>query len=211
MAISVYAAPNDGATIIGAVYCKNGQEIENQIFDYVIKEAISLNPTMFSLYKGLKRNVATINKIRVYTLTFSLSKEDVYYERWRKLLNSDDFVIAFGVGDNIACVSIGTDALNQLKRALEKTNSVQSSPIFQYNIQYGTFARFIEAYYPLSEEDSQLLSKFKKTMGKQYNAPCQKTSVLFIEQTPSACTIRYQEEIPFDVVKFVTKYMKLGE
>lgn len=210
-AITVYAEPDRGATIIAAVFCKDAKEIENMLFDFIKNEILSGSKIMFSCYNGSKRNAAIVNDVKIHTLTFSLSKEDKNYELWRKLLNSDDVVIAFGFGKNIVCVSVGADSLNQLKSALEKNGAAQSSPIFQYNIQYGTLARFIEAYNLMTEDDAEDFAKFKKTMGKQFNAPCQKTSVLFVEQTPSACAIRYQEEIPFDVIKFVTKYMKLRE
>ena len=210
-AITVYAQPDSGATVVAAVFCKDAKEIENMLFDFIKNEILSGSRTMFSCYNGSKRNAAIVNDVKIHTLTFSLSKEDKNYELWRKLLNSDDVVIAFGFGKNIVCVSVGADSLNQLKSALEKNETAQSSPIFQYNVQYGTLARFIEAYNLITENDAEQFAKFKKTMGKQFNAPCQKTSVLFVEQTPSACAIRYQEEIPFDVVKFVTKYMKLRE
>ncbi|MBR5709471.1 MAG: hypothetical protein IKX40_01810 [Thermoguttaceae bacterium] len=210
-AITVYAEPDRGATVIAAVFCKDAQEIENMLFDFIKNEILSGSRTMFSCYNGSKRNAAIVNDVKIHTLTFTLSKEDKNYDLWRKLLNSDDVVIAFGFGKNIVCVAVGADSLNQLKTALEKNGPAQASPIFQYNVQYGTLARFIEAYNLISEEDAKDFAKFKKTMGKQFNSPCQKTSVLFVEQTPSACAIRYQEEIPFDVIKFVTKLMKLGE
>ena len=210
-AITVYAEPERGATIIAAVFCKDAQEIENMLFDFIKNEILSGSRTMFSCYNGSKRNAAIVNDVKIHTLTFTLSKEDKNYELWRKLLNSDDVVIAFGFGKNIVCVSVGADSLNQLKTALEKNGPAQASPIFQYNVQYGTLARFVEAYNLMTEEDAKDFARFKKTMGKQFNSPCQKTSVLFVEQTPSACAIRYQEEIPFDVIKFVTKFMKLGE
>ena len=209
--ITVLAEPEHGATVLAAVFCKDAQEIENMLFDFIKNEILSGSKTMYSCYNGSKRNAAIVNDVKIHTLTFTLSKEDKNYELWRKLLNSDDVVIAFGFGKNIVCVSVGADSLNQLKAALEKNGPAQASPIFQYNVQYGTLARFIEAYNLLSENDAEDFAKFKKTMGKQFNSPCQKTSVLFVEQTPSACAIRYQEEIPFDVIKFVTKLMKLGE
>ena len=210
-AITVFAEPERGATVVAAVFCKDAQEIENMLFDFIKNEILSGSRTMFSCYNGSKRNAAIVNDVKIHTLTFSLSKEDKNYDLWRNLLNSDDVVIAFGFGKNIVCVSVGADSLNQLKAALEKNGAAQPSPIFQYNIQYGTLARFVEAYNLLSEDDAEDFAKFKKTMGKQFNSPCQKTSVLFVEQTPSACAIRYQEEIPFDVIKFVTKLMKIGE
>ncbi len=181
------------------------------LFDFIKNEILSGSKTMFSCYNGSKRNAAIVNDVKIHTLTVTLSKEDKNYDLWRKLLNSDDVVIAFGFGKNIVCVSAGADSLNELKSALEKTGTAQPSPIFQYNIQYGTLARFIESYNLMTEDEAEDFAKFKKTMGKQYNAPCQKASVLFVEQTPSVCAIRYQEEIPFDVIKFVTKYMKLDD
>ena len=210
-AVTVYAQPDSGATVVAAVFCKDAKEIENMLFDFIKNEILSGSKTMFSCYNGSKRNAAIVNDVKIHTLTFTLSKEDKNYELWRKLLNSDEVVIAFGFGKNIVCVSVGADSLNQLKAALEKTGTAQPSPIFQYNIQYGTLARFIEAYNLMTEDEAEQFAKFKKTMGKQFNAPCQKASVLFVDQTPSACAIRYQEEIPFDVIKFVTKYMKLGD
>ena len=210
-AITVLAEPEQGATVLAAVFCKDAQEIENMLFDFIKNEILSGSKTMYSCYNGSKRNAAIVNDVKIHTLTFTLSKEDKNYELWHKLLNSDDVVIAFGFGKNIVCVAVGTDSLNRLKAALEKNGAEQSSPIFQYNVQYGTLARFVEAYNLISENDAEDFAKFKKTMGKQFNSPCQKTSVLFVEQTPSACAIRYQEEIPFDVIKFVTKLMKLGE
>ena len=211
MAITINASPEQGATFLGAVYCKRGQEIEDYIFNYIIKEVLSNNKTMFSFYKGLKRNVAKINDVRVYTLTFALPKEDKNFDLWRKLIKSDDFVIAFGFSKKIVCISIGANSLNELKLALEKTGAQQASPVFEYNIQYGTIVQFIEAYCPLSEESSKSLAKFKKTMGKQYASSCQKSSILFIDQTSSVCAIRYQEDVPFDVIKFVVKFMKIRE
>ena len=210
-AITVYAQPDSGATVVAAVFCKDAKEIENMLFDFIKNEILSGSKTMFSCYNGSKRNAAIVNDVKIHTLTFTLSKEDKNYDLWRKLLNSDDVVIAFGFGKNIVCVSAGADSLNELKSALEKTGTAQPSPIFQYNIQYGTLARFIESYNLMTEDEAEDFAKFKKTMGKQYNAPCQKASVLFAEQTPSVCAIRYQEEIPFDVIKFVTKYMKLDD
>ena len=210
-AVTIYAQPDSGATVVAAVFCKDAKEIENMLFDFIKNEILSGSKTMFSCYNGSKRNAAIVNDVKIHTLTFTLSKEDKNYELWRKLLNSDDVVIAFGFGKNIVCISVGADSLNQLKAALEKTGTAQPSPIFQYNVQYGTLARFIESYNLLTENEAEQFAKFKKTMGKQFNAPCQKASVLFVDQTPSACAIRYQEEIPFDVIKFVTKYMKLGE
>ncbi len=210
-AVTVYAQPDSGATVVAAVFCKDAKEIENMLFDFIKNEILSGSKTMFSCYNGSKRNAAIVNDVKIHTLTFTLSKEDKNYELWRKLLNSDDVVIAFGFGKNIVCVSVGADSLNQLKAALEKNGPAQSSPIFQYNVQYGTLARFIESYNLLTEDEAEQFAKFKKTMGKQFNSPCQKASVLFVEQTPSACAIRYQEEIPFDVIKFVTKYMKLDD
>ena len=210
-AVTLYAQPDSGATVVAGVFCKDAREIENMLFDFIKNEILSGSKTMLSCYNGSKRNAAIVNDVNIHTLTFSLSKEDKNYDLWRKLLNSDDVVIAFGFGKNIVCFSAGADSLNQLKSALEKTGTAQPSPIFQYNIQYGTLARFIESYNLMTEDEAEQFAKFKKTMGKQYNAPCQKTSVLFVEQTPSACAIRYQEEIPFDVIKFVTKYMKLDD
>lgn len=211
MAITIYGAPDQGATFLGAVYCKHGQEMEDYLFNYIIKEVLSANKTMFSFYKGLKRNVAKINDVRVYTLTFALPKDDNNCDLWHKIIKSDDLVIAFGFGDNVVCVSIGADALDKLKTALETTGTQQTSPVFEYNIQYGSITQFIESYFPLSEESSKTLAKFKKTMGKQYSSPCQKSSILFVDQTPSACVIRYQEDFSFEVIKFVAKYVRLRE
>lgn len=210
-AVTVYTEPDRGATVVAGVFCKDGQKIENMLFDFIKNEILSGSKVTYSCYKGTKRHVAQVKDVKIHTLTFSLSKEDKYYNFWRKAFNSDDVVIAFGFGKNIVCVAVGADSVNKLTEALEKNETSQSSTIFQYFIQYGTLAQFIESYYPMTEEDAKAFAKFKKNMGKQFNAPCQKTSVLFVEQTPSACAIRYQEEIPFDVIKFVTKYMKLDD
>ena len=211
IAITLRANPEQGATIVGAMFCKNGLDIEKQLFDLIKKEVLNGNKAMYTLYQGFKQNVAKVNDVKIHTITLPLPKETSNYKSWQRIFKNDKIVVAIGFRKDMVCWGVGAQSVEELKRSIENSAHPQNAPIFQYNTQYGTIIQFIEAYDLISKEEANKFAKFKKSLGKQFYQKCEKRSLLFFEQTASESAFRRQEEISFDAIKFIVKYLNWNE
>jgi hypothetical protein len=157
-----FRADDEQATWLGGIRVADGSKVED-VLKTVVEEAAKELP---ELKEAVQFDAAEHAGVRLHTLTVPTSELGVPE---LSDLFGEELVIVVGAADKAAYVSVGSDSLAALKKAIDDSKAAKDLPPATVTVSVGTIAKLVAKYVP--DEQAQavanmIIAKLADSKGK---------------------------------------------
>ena len=161
--LGAFFQSGDGkAVVLGGIRLADGAKLE-EVLKTVVEEAAKELPP---LKEAVKFNAAEHDGIRLHTLTIPTGELGVAEV---SELFGDELVLVVGTSDKAAYLSVGTDSLATLKKAIDDSKSAKDLPPAKVTVSVKAIAELVAKYAPDQRAQAAaklILDKLAESTGK---------------------------------------------
>lgn len=158
----LFLADDEQATWLGGIRVADGSKVED-IFKAVVEEVAKELP---ELKEAVQFNAAEHGGVRLHTLT--VPTDELGLPRLSELFG-EELVIVVGAADKAVYLSVGTDSLEALKKAIDDSKAAKDLPPATATVSVGAIAKLVARYIPdpqVQNAAGMILSKLVDSKGK---------------------------------------------
>ena len=137
----LFQTGEENATLLGGIRVADGSKVEDVLKTVVDEAAKELPP----LKEAVQFDAAEHAGVRLHTLTVPTSQLGV--PEMAELFG-EELVIVVGASDKAAYLSVGTDSMERLKKAIDDSKDAKDLPPAKVTVSVGAIAKLLAKYVP---------------------------------------------------------------